>query len=283
MKRIERLTIGISGAALVFTSLQGKGASFKNLDFTEAVTNSVVNISTDGFAGLPTLSNEIYRGTTVDLFPDWQVTYRNAETGATNPISAYFSLVPIGGNWYGDYFGPSAVLMPAGGTLSGYVVGLFSNNLGQPGSTSISQVGQIPANADRLKFLGSQNQCEVRINNRVVELQYDVVMYSIASIGDFYADVSSFAGQTVEMRFTNTGFRFPGDQSGLYDHSVFGDVQFLPLPSVGISASPEGLLITFTGTLQAAESLVGPWADLAGTSPLTVKPSRTMSFYRATK
>jgi hypothetical protein len=40
------------------------------------------------------------------------------------------------------------------------------------------------------------------------------------------------------------------------------------------------VVITFAGQLQSADSILGPWTDVAGTSPLTVTPTGDAKFYR---
>jgi hypothetical protein len=51
--------------------------------------------------------------------------------------------------------------------------------------------------------------------------------------------------------------------------------------AVSISVTPAGLVVRFTGTLQSADQLTGPWTDVPATSPLTITPSAAMKFYRA--
>ena len=50
--------------------------------------------------------------------------------------------------------------------------------------------------------------------------------------------------------------------------------------AVSISVTPSGLVLTFTGTLQSADQISGPWTDVPGTSPMTITPSAGMKFYR---
>ena len=50
--------------------------------------------------------------------------------------------------------------------------------------------------------------------------------------------------------------------------------------AIKISVTPSGLVLTFTGTLQSADQISGPWTDVSGTSPLTITPSSGMKFYR---
>jgi hypothetical protein len=52
-------------------------------------------------------------------------------------------------------------------------------------------------------------------------------------------------------------------------------------PTLGVARTATGLTLTFTGRLQSANSLTGPWTDVAGNSPLTVSASDPAKFYRA--
>jgi hypothetical protein len=55
-----------------------------------------------------------------------------------------------------------------------------------------------------------------------------------------------------------------------------------PGPNLSIERTPSGgLTITFDGTLQSADAIVGPWTDVQGTSPLAVTPNESAKFYRA--
>jgi hypothetical protein len=52
-------------------------------------------------------------------------------------------------------------------------------------------------------------------------------------------------------------------------------------PTLKIATTASGVTLTFTGSLQSADAVTGPWADLAGASPMTVPTSGSMKFYRA--
>jgi len=52
--------------------------------------------------------------------------------------------------------------------------------------------------------------------------------------------------------------------------------------SIALARDDSGISITFTGTLQSADSVDGPWSDEAGaSSPMTVDATGGMKFYRA--
>jgi hypothetical protein len=50
--------------------------------------------------------------------------------------------------------------------------------------------------------------------------------------------------------------------------------------TISISGSGTSLKITFTGSIQSADSITGPWTDESGTSPLSVTASSKAKFYR---
>jgi len=53
-------------------------------------------------------------------------------------------------------------------------------------------------------------------------------------------------------------------------------------PTLAVQRSAVGLTLTFTGSLQAADKVNGPYTDVTGTSPVTVSFSTAPSkFYRA--
>lgn len=55
-----------------------------------------------------------------------------------------------------------------------------------------------------------------------------------------------------------------------------------PTPTLGISRTATGVTITFTGVLQSADKVDGPYADLTSTaSPLNINPALKTQFYRA--
>ena len=52
--------------------------------------------------------------------------------------------------------------------------------------------------------------------------------------------------------------------------------------TISLSRDASGITVEFTGTLQSAPSVSGPWTDEAGAgSPLVIEPSGDGKFYRA--
>ncbi|MCX8108676.1 MAG: hypothetical protein N3G20_07730, partial [Verrucomicrobiae bacterium] len=59
-------------------------------------------------------------------------------------------------------------------------------------------------------------------------------------------------------------------------------VQPQPKPVISSIALQNGnVVITYTGVLQAADEVTGPYSDVVGTSPLTITPTAAKKFYRA--
>ncbi|MGC8990088.1 MAG: PA domain-containing protein, partial [Verrucomicrobiia bacterium] len=55
-----------------------------------------------------------------------------------------------------------------------------------------------------------------------------------------------------------------------------------PKPVISSIALKNGnVVITYTGVLQAADEVIGPYSDVAGTSPQTIAPTAAKKFYRA--
>lgn len=52
-------------------------------------------------------------------------------------------------------------------------------------------------------------------------------------------------------------------------------------PEISVARSANGLVITFTGALESADSIAGPWTPVTGSSPLTVPFTGPAKFYRA--
>jgi len=65
----------------------------------------------------------------------------------------------------------------------------------------------------------------------------------------------------------------------------YGDVTSgTPAPALSVQRTPTGLTITYTGTLQSADTITGQWTNVPGaTSPFTVTPSVPARFYRSSQ
>jgi hypothetical protein len=54
-----------------------------------------------------------------------------------------------------------------------------------------------------------------------------------------------------------------------------------PAPTISVARSAGGISISYTGSLQSAANVAGPWADVPGTSPQTVPTTGAGTFYRS--
>jgi hypothetical protein len=50
---------------------------------------------------------------------------------------------------------------------------------------------------------------------------------------------------------------------------------------VSIDRTETGAVINFLGELQSADTLLGPWSDVANTSPYAVSAANAAKFYHA--
>lgn len=60
----------------------------------------------------------------------------------------------------------------------------------------------------------------------------------------------------------------------------YGDTVSATVPTLQVQRTATGIVLTFTGTLESAGAITGPWATVAGASPLTVPTSSGTQFYR---
>ncbi len=78
---------------------------------------------------------------------------------------------------------------------------------------------------------------------------------------------------------TEAGYGFSGTP-----RAPLNAIQLVAVAPVGklisIDFGAEGLVITFTGQLQSADTVVGPWTNVEGASPITVQPTGNAKFYR---
>ena len=58
---------------------------------------------------------------------------------------------------------------------------------------------------------------------------------------------------------------------------------FRNAPALKIEKAPGNIVITLQGTLQVADAVNGPYADVPGSSPATVPTSGSAKFYRAVR
>ncbi len=173
-----------------------------------------------------------------------------------------------------DIFGPCGTI----GTSEAPVIDEFYSALLVSGylpdtpspirSSSLSQIGQVPATAHsiQLKVIGDPAHFTVSLAGQVVPLTQigtgaDYVYTHVFCGGDYYvgptytlygADVSQFAGQTVELKITEVG-----TADSIYNRALFDDIQFSP------STIPEPNVLT----LSALGAVLLTWRFLRQTRP----------------
>jgi hypothetical protein len=85
--------------------------------------------------------------------------------------------------------------------------------------------------------------------------------------------------------FTGARFGFGARTGGAYENHWVDDIQIAvtlaPSLSISIARSGENVVITYEGVLETANTVSGPYTEVAGaTSPLTLKPTAAQQFFR---
>ena len=203
--------LGLLYATCVLGSAVCHAASFQNLNFDSANTNNVVPIGIDGRVG-----------PTSELLPNWQLTV----TGT--------AITPIGFNLTAPGSGYATIISPT--YINNYpVVGAYSFAMhpkydvqGTFVPYSLAQTGDLPADTKSIHFLNYGAPVQLGVNGSLVPVAY---MQRLSQPGwnglipvfDAVADMSPYAGQTVELKFTT--LRTPNYQglNGL-DEIFFSDI-----------------------------------------------------------
>ncbi len=182
--------------------------TFGNLDF-ESATVPLLAPGQGGALVSPT-----------DGMPDWTAYYDGSPVGAI-----FHNTVSIGGAAIaieGPQYDPNSILQ---GQYTAYLVGDLIPGSGDPGRnwTALGQSGQIPAGAVSLRFLISPTSTfQVTFGGVSLPATY---LGGTSKFSVMEADISQFAGQTGELRFT----ALPG-QGGYLDFVNFSNVP-VPEPS----------------------------------------------------
>ena len=159
-------------------------AAFQNLDFDSAVTNNV----TGGY------------GPTSDLLPGWLL-YDGPNQVPSIGYDLTATFLPqasiYDANWQG-------VPAPVAGN---YSLGLYPglNLIFEYQPFSLVQSGDIGTGINSIRFVDYGGPFELRLNNTLVPLTYNYLPGSTdpdTRVANVVGDVSAFAGQTVEIRFT---------------------------------------------------------------------------------
>ena len=201
---------------------------FTNLGFDEPELGNRVDVSDRApwvWYTSPPLN--VYVGTVKDFFPGWRVidNVTHAEVTEAYQLSDSFKD-------YSEYLGLSPVLVPGD---AGYAAEICpAGSMPFPGGSSLLQTGEVPADAMKLAFRLRYEWFELRVNDQIVPTrfatQWDQISYGIMADAHLEADVSQFAGQTVELKFTCTPTFSP--DGNFHNHSVIDDIAFVvPEPS----------------------------------------------------
>jgi len=147
--------------------------------------------------------------------PGWTTYYDEFETS-----TIAYDTVSGGGAGVSIHDSRSTYEVPIQGN---YSVLLRGSGAGPATSAAIGQIGQIPVNSLSLQFWAdSRSNIEVTFGGIAIPM---FRLTSTASYDVFGGDVSRFAGQTAELRFTG-----PGNSGGYFDN-IFFSTPAVPEPS----------------------------------------------------
>jgi hypothetical protein len=95
-------------------------------------------------------------------------------------------------------------------------------------------------------------------------------------------DFTIYNGALTEAQVKSlSGGAAPSSVTGLLAHWDFNDKQ-VAAPTISVAKTATGVTITFTGKLQSAANVQGPYTDVAGaTSPASIQITGAAAFYRA--
>lgn len=184
-------------AFIAFLTCNGHGGTFLNLGFDEANTNNLIEAFT-----LPDGSFSSGHASTTELMPGWTLELNGSPFSRLNVDTLYASRLgyatlyslamhekgqpfPVEGRYSLAFWpGPG----PFGGLVSQY---------------TLKQTGDIPADAQSIRFTGYGSQLELRINEIQVPLIYiyEPFTANVYRRAEVFGNIAFFAGQTVELKF----------------------------------------------------------------------------------
>jgi hypothetical protein len=186
-KTIAFLTL--SAHALLATCLT-RAAAFQNLDFDSALIHITFPVAPDLGVGY---------GPTTEMLPAWHL------FAGTNEASLIGLDLLLAGLGYASLYDTARPTVPSFGLYSlGLVPGFdFMTQAYRP--QTLVQVGDVPMEARSIRFINYGSPFELRVNNTLVPLLYDIP----AQTGDpnvrlFHVagDISAYAGMNAEFKFT---------------------------------------------------------------------------------
>jgi hypothetical protein len=172
-------------------SLIGHAASFQNLNFDSANTNNIFDSSGAGH----------YAGLMTELMPGWTLVGGTDVAifvgfNRSQPGSGYATIIsPTYVNAY-PVIGPYSFAMLPKYDVQGTFV-----------PYSLSQSGTMPADAKSIHFLSYGAPVQLGVNGSLVPVAYaqrpsDPAWNGLIPVFDAAADISPYAGQSVELKFT---------------------------------------------------------------------------------
>jgi hypothetical protein len=208
--KIERM-FGVFVFVLVALScslVRIHGQGFVNLNFESAV---IVPIPGDP-------AGRVQFG---PAFPGWNAYYNSSQFSSTDPVT--YNNPTIGTAALG-LFTPALA-----GSISNLTALLQGSTINGSPDVSLAQVGMVPSGTLSLRFAAYQagaNLFVVSMNGQ--PLQYRILQ-DFGTFREYGADISAYAGQTAELRFTQrSGFPFANNLS--LDNIAFSPIG-VPEPS----------------------------------------------------
>ena len=191
----------ITFASLAACISFGQGR-FQNLNFESAV---IVPIPGDPL-------NRVQFG---PAFPGW-----TGYLGAGQAGSALYNNATLNSSSLSLFDTNSLSLSPLAGSFTPLLQG---SSLTFDVDVSLAQTGLVPADSQSLRFLGLsfQNTFVVTINGQLLSL---TILQDFGSYKEFGANISNFAGQNAELRFTQR------HGLGLSGNFALDDIVFSPTP-----------------------------------------------------
>jgi len=214
---------------LLTSSIASYSASFHNLDFDAADTSRLIASDIPG----------VFYGTPEDLLPGWQLTRTPGQLPLPSLPVVWLNLSPEHGlvslidqNYRPDL--PESHRFPVAGRFSFAMYPEFAFPSFEPYPFRLKQVGDVPNDAMSISFATFGNPVSLFVNGTEVP----TIMIFDPLEGDpnarkaqMLADISSYAGQNVELEFSTAQNQHFGSVTFGIDSIYFSPVP-VPEPSV---------------------------------------------------
>jgi hypothetical protein len=208
----------------LFGVTAAQGGEFQNLGFESAGTNNLERIYPDQDSGF---------GTTADLLPGWNLLFGTASVTGLN-YNDYFSLGATKATVFNARH-PAFAGMGASGDYGVY----FSETSLIRDRFTLVQVGTIPSSAKILSYRYYYAGFDVEIDGQKLVPVTGGTFSPVPTMATY--DVSSFAGQTVELRLSAA--ELPSFFLG--SANMIDDIAFsVPEPSTGMLLTAGGAIVS---------------------------------------